>query len=144
MKPIWNPGKTAITINKKELIDLVSCIDYLPSAGFLPVYPIYFAASTDDKVIEGMAGLDKEENQVLYVKGKLVNKQDPDEMKYEQISKMMTDYFNLNDMIIPLYIYWKVVLRVSSFAPIIVFRLRMFLGTPSLQKKIDYFFILNF
>ena len=29
MKPIWNPGKTAITINKKELIDLVSCIDYL-------------------------------------------------------------------------------------------------------------------
>ncbi|SEA30064.1 hypothetical protein SAMN04487851_104196 [Prevotella sp. tc2-28] len=97
MKPIWNPGKTAITINKKELIDLVSCIDYLPSAGFLPVYPIYFAASTDDKVIEGMAGLDKEENQVLYVKGKLVNKQDPDEMKYEQISKMMTDYFNLND-----------------------------------------------
>jgi hypothetical protein len=44
-----------------------------------------------------MAGLDKEENQVLYVKGKLVNKQDPDEMKYEQISKMMTDYFNLND-----------------------------------------------
>ena len=31
MKTIWNPGKTAITINKKELIDLVSCIDYLPS-----------------------------------------------------------------------------------------------------------------
>ena len=92
-----------------------------------------------------MAGLDKEENQVLYVKGKLVNKQDPDEMKYEQISMMMTDYFNLNDdSVIPLYIYWKEVLRVSSFAPIIVFRLRMFWGTPSLQKKIDYFFILNF
>ena len=138
MKPIWNPGKTAITINKKELIDLVSCIDYLPSTGFLPVYPIYFAASTDDKVIEGMTGLDKEENQVLYVKGKLVNKQDPDEMKYEQISKMMTDYFNLNDDSV---IY---LLEVSSFVPIIVFRLRMFWGTPSLQKKIDYFFILNF
>ena len=97
MNTTWTPGKACIAINKKELIDLVACIDYVPSPGFLPVYPIYFAAVTDDKAITGMAGLDKEENQVLYVEGKLVNKQDPDEMEYGQITKMMTDYFNLTD-----------------------------------------------
>ena len=97
MNAIWKPCKTAMTISKDELIDILACIDYLPSPGYLPLYPVYFTVATDDKAITGMAGLDKEECQVLYVDGKLVNKQDPDVMEYEQISKMVTDYFHLND-----------------------------------------------
>lgn len=97
MKIRRNQIYTALTISKEELIDLVASIDYVSTPECLPTYPIFFAAYTDDKVIKGMAGLDKEENQVLYVEGKLVNKQDPDMMEHEQIERMMTENFNLKD-----------------------------------------------
>ena len=97
MKILRNQIYTALTVNKDELIDLVASIDYVSTPECLPTNPIYFAVQTDGELIKGMAGLDKEERQVLYVEDKLVNKQDPDLMEYEQIVKMMTDYFNLKD-----------------------------------------------
>ena len=97
MKILRNQIYTALTVNKDELIDLVASIDYVSTPECLPTNPIYFAVQTDGELIKGMADLDKEERQVLYVEDKLVNKQDPDLMEYEQIAKMMIDYFKLKD-----------------------------------------------
>lgn len=97
MKILRNPIYTALTISRQELIDLVASIDYVSTPECLPTNPIYFLVQNEGELIKGMAGLDKEEYQVLYVEDKLVNKQDPDVMEYEQIEQMMTENFHLKD-----------------------------------------------
>ena len=96
MKIRRNQIYTALTISKEELIDLVASIDYVSTPECLPTYPIFFAAYTDDKVIKGMAGLDKEENQVLYVEGKLQTRSWEDkEGNKRYITEVVADNFTV-------------------------------------------------
>ena len=86
----------------KELLDLVTHIDYLGDGhqgveATLLSHPILFDVETDGKTISGKAGLDLEDYQVLYVNNKIVNKQDPDLMEYEQIENMLKTHFNIKD-----------------------------------------------
>lgn len=97
-KQYKNTAFGVMTYNKQELIDLVACIDYVDltsSTGLLPNHPIYFTVENKDKIIEGSAGIDEADNQVLYKDGKLINKQYSDDMLYGQINEMLTKAFEL-------------------------------------------------
>lgn len=99
-KQYKNTAFGVMTYNKQELIDLVACIDYVDltsSTGLLPNHPVNFTVENKDKIIEGSAGIDKAEDQVLYKDGRLINKQHSDDMAYVQINEMLTKAFELKE-----------------------------------------------
>lgn len=79
-------------IDCEDLIDYVCEIDYV----FPCTFPVIFRVETDGKAINGKAGIDWNENQILYVNGKAVDKQDCDLMEYRQIVKLLQKHFVLD------------------------------------------------
>lgn len=80
-------------IDCESLIDLICDIDYaLPCT-----FPVIFRVETGEKTIKGKAGIDWEDNQILYVNGKAVDKQDCDLMVYREIVKMLRKHFVLDE-----------------------------------------------
>jgi hypothetical protein len=79
-------------IDCEELIDLVCDIDY----AWPITFPVIFRVETGEKIIKGKAGVDWEDNQILYVNGKAVDKQECDMMVYREIVKLLQKHFVLD------------------------------------------------